>query len=215
LVAQKPSGPEYESVGQHYVEDGAIKMLYTGKLDRALKAQGWPEDFGPGHTQCGHNIEGNNRLVFHDQNSAALQQLIGRYFHRYIWKPLHFSVNPVLPVNVPRKRNSLVLERTSAGFSVLRRLGRVTVPKLSSSTGLAPRRGQRPMNKCFPRSGARISIVGTLSTNSNGYRRQSRDGRWRSISLAPLHPALQTPAKKRLSIVLDGWQTHEMRAGPS
>jgi hypothetical protein len=76
LAAQKSSGPEYESVAQHYVKDGAIEMLCTGKLDRAFKAQDWPQNFGPGHAQCGDNIEANNRLVFHDQNSAALQQLI-------------------------------------------------------------------------------------------------------------------------------------------
>jgi hypothetical protein len=75
------SGPEYESVAQDDVKDSAIEMLRTGKLDRAFKAPGWPENFGPRHTQCAHNIEGYNRLVFHDQNSAALQQLIGSHFH--------------------------------------------------------------------------------------------------------------------------------------
>jgi hypothetical protein len=103
LATQNPSGPKYESVAQHYVKDGAIEMLCTGKLDRAFKGRGWPQNFGPGHTQCAHNIEGNNRLVFDDQNSASLQQLIGSHFHRCIWTPLYFSVNPFLQVKVPNQ----------------------------------------------------------------------------------------------------------------
>jgi hypothetical protein len=95
LVAQQPSGPEYESVAQHYVKDGAIKMFCTDKLDSVFKGQGWPQDIGPGHTQCAHNIEGNNRLVFDDQNSAASQRPFGIHSHRCIWAPLYISVNPL------------------------------------------------------------------------------------------------------------------------